>query len=235
VIADDAIALVELADRRKTLQQLVAEAKKFATRRQQLAALLGRLRTAVQTEALFREQNVGHPAVPTTAGTVGKVVADGLAGFDANPQAALEGLGELEKRVAAFVEKFDKAIKETWTEYARAKVRSDNEDVLAVLEKIPDFKPTVKKVRTLRAQLQAQTSSLPITAVALAEFHATIAAIAAEWNTLGSDAVPQTVIDFLRKAVSPEGARLDILLEDPSIATWLTEKKVMPAFRIRLA
>ena len=37
---------------------------------------------------------------------------------------------------------------------------------------------------------------VPTSATALADFHARLAAIAAEWNTLGSDAVPQTVIEY---------------------------------------
>lgn len=235
-MVEDAAALVALADRRKTLRQLVAEAKKFATRQQQLGTQLTRLQTAAATLTLFREQNVGFPAIPTSAATAAaKAVADAATAYAADPQSALGGLGDVEKRVAGFSDKLEKAIQDCWFEYARAKGRSDNEDLLAVLEKIPDFKPTVKKVRELRGQLQLQTSAVPSTAAALAEFHATLAAITHEWSTLGSDAVPQTVIDFLRKAVSTEGARLDVLLDEPAIANWLTEKKLMPAFRIRLA
>jgi hypothetical protein len=236
VIIEDAATLIALADRRKTLQQLVAEAKKFATRQQQLGTHLARLQTAAAKLSLFREQNVGFPAIPTGPATAAaKAVVDAATSYAAEPQATLGGLGDVEKRVAAFAAKLEKAIQDCWSEYARGKVRSDNEDLLAVLEKIPDFKPTVKKVRALRAQLQLQTSTVPSTAAALADFHATLTAIAQEWSTLGSDAVPQTVIDFLRKAVSAEGARLDVLLEEPAIAKWLTEKKLMPAFRIRLA
>lgn len=236
MIIEDAAALVALADRRKTLQQLVAEAKRFATRQQQLGTQLARLQTAATTLALFREQNVGFPTIPASAATAAaRAVADAATAYAANAHATLGGLGDVEKRVAAFVEKLEKAIQDCWSEYARGKARSDNEDLLAVLEKIPDFKPTVKKVRALRAQLQLQMSAVPSTDAALTDFHATLTAIAEEWSTLGSDAVPQTVIDFLRKAVSAEGARLDVLLEEPAIAKWLTEKKLMPAFRIRLA
>lgn len=236
MIIEDAAALVALADRRRTLQQLVTEAKRFATRQQQLTAQLARLQTAAGTLTLFREQNVGFPALPTdAAAAAAKAVANAAAAYAADPQATLGGLGEVEKRVAAFADKLEKAIQDCWAEYARGKARSDNEDLLAVLEKIPDFKPTVKRVRALRAQLHTQTSAVPSTAGALADFHATLAEIAVEWSALGSDAVPPAVIDFLRKAVSADGARLDVLLEEPAIAKWLTEKKLMPAFRIRLA
>jgi hypothetical protein len=236
VIIEDADALVALADRRRTLQRLVAEAKKFATRHEQLGIQLARVQTAAASLTLFREQNVGFPVIPTAAATAAaRAVADAATDFAADPQATLGRLGDVEKRVAAFAEKLEKAILDCWSEYARGKARSDNEDLLAVLEKIPDFKPTVKKVRALRAQLQLQTSKVPSSPGDLAHFHATLTAIAQEWSTLGSDAVPQTVIDFLRKAVSAEGARLDVLLDEPAIAKWLTEKKLMPAFRIRLA
>jgi hypothetical protein len=236
VIIEDAAALVALADRRNTLQQLVAEAKRFATRQQQLGTQLARLQTAAATLTLFRGQDVGFPPIPTSAATAAaKAVADAATAYAADPQATLGGLGDTEKRVAGFADKLEKAIQDCWSEYARGRARSDNEDLLGVLEKIPDFKPTVKKVRALRAQLHAQMSAVPSTVAALAAFHATLAAIAQEWNTLGSDAVPPAVIDFLRKAVSAEGARLDVLLEDAAITKWLTEKKLMPAFRIRLA
>jgi hypothetical protein len=236
VIIEDAAALVALADRRKTLKQLVAEARKFASRQEQLGAQLARLQTAAATLKLFREQNVGFPAVPASLATAAaKAVADAATAYAADPHTTLDGLGDVEKRVAAFAEKLEKAILGCWSEYARGRARSDNEDLLAVLEKIPDFKATVRKVRALRAQLQLQMSAVPSTATAIADFHATLATVAQEWSTLGSDAVPQTVIDFLRKAVSAEGARVDVLLEDPTIAKWLIEKKVMPAFRIRLA
>lgn len=236
MILEDARALVALADRRKALQQLVAEAKSFGTREQKLSAQRVRLEAANGRLALFREQNVGYPVIPAAAAKVAaKAVEDAATAYAANPQATLSGFGDVEKRVAAFADKLDKAIQDCWAEYARGRRRSDNDDLLSVLEKIPDFKPTVRQVRLLRTKLDEATLAVPATVHDLAEFRATLEAIAMEWSTLGSDAVPDAVISFLRKAVSPDGARLELLLEDPAVVTWLTEKKLMPAFRIRLA
>jgi hypothetical protein len=235
MIVYDAEALVALAERRRSLQQLVAEAKQFASRDHQVSVLLSRVRSVVVTEALFREQNVGHPVLPTNTAAAAQAAAALLTSFVVAPEAVLEGFKDLDKRVTAFLDRFEKAIRETWVAYASGKARSDNEDLLAVLEKIPDFKPTVKRVRALRAQLLAQTEKIPTTLADLSAFHETLADMAAAWSTLGSDAVPQTVIDFLQKAVSSEGARLDLLLGDPAIVKWLKDKTVMPAFCIRLA
>jgi hypothetical protein len=235
VIIEEASNLLVLADRRHELQQLVAEAKKYLTRRQQIESARARLQRAVETAALFRTKSVGLVEPPANVASVSKLAVDTAVEFAASPSATLDSLGDVEKRVGVLVDRIDLVLQELWRNYARANARSDNNELLDVLEKIPDFRAAMLKIRALLSQLQLHTSNVPAAAFALDAFHATLAAISAEWSALGSDAVPATVVEFLRKAVSTDGAHLDAVVSDPAIFTWLNDKKLMQAFRIKLA
>lgn len=235
MIVDEARALVVLADRRTSLRQLVADAKKFATRQAQISSALARLRTVAEKASLFKTEGIGVPPVPASLTQVAQAVSQTNAAFVADHNAALGQIGDLEKRLADFVDLFSNSVESAWASYVRGKTRVGNEALLTVLEKIPDFKATVRKVRALTKDLQELAGVAPATSVVLQAFHSTVDAIAGEWEALGSDGVPQTIVDFLRLAVSVEGASLETFLVDAEIAKWLRDKKVMSAFRIKLA
>jgi hypothetical protein len=235
VILEDTADLIALADRRRTLQQLVAEAKKFTSRRTQLELTSSRLQTAVQTVGLFHDRGIGGVDVPPAGLSVARTLAETASAFGVDPQAALETVADIDRRVLVLVEKLESGLQETWGTYARAKARSDNDDLLDVLERIPDFRKTVLRVRALRSQVHAQVLTVPRTPEMLDEFAKALSAIAEEWDALGSDAVPPKVIEFLRKAVALGGAELDLVLTEPAIVKWLTDRKLMASFRVKLA
>lgn len=121
---------------------------------------------------------------------------------------------------------------EAWKRYVDERGDLHSDDVLDALAALPQFRPSVMKIRQCRANIAALGASIPsdpstavVSLSALVDEHCTA------WAELRADGIPDAVITFLR-ACAAEGAPLSGLTDE--VRSWLESRNLLSAFRIKI-
>lgn len=120
-------------------------------------------------------------------------------------------------------------LSQAWQIYKQENLPPVNMELLNLLERIPTFKSTVQKVRTVVGRLEA--IKFPEDENQFKQVEAFISDLSNAWGSLDSNEVPESVLKFLR-ATSTGGASLDSL--NSEVETWLKSKGIFQLFQIKL-
>ena len=153
-----------------------------------------------------------------------------------NPQALVGGdpkLGPMQQRLEQIASNTLEAARRTWADEVdrRGKVRV-NEAVLRALGKIPEFRESVLAVRRALDRREALKKNLPEAAEQFYEADGVGRDIQKTWKAVGSDDIPQTVLDLLH-AVGRQSVTLESI--DDEVLEWLRKKKLTKYFIVSLA
>jgi hypothetical protein len=118
-----------------------------------------------------------------------------------------------------------------WSAWAVSRIPSVNEEVLGVLSQISELRATVTRVRAGIQRLSQSAMTLPATQGTIDAFVRDAEAVTEAWNSLDTQHLSPKLLQFLREAGSPAGARLDALSQE--VSSWLSAKGLSDSFRIR--
>lgn len=121
-------------------------------------------------------------------------------------------------------------LSQVWQDYREEKMPPTNEELLDLLEKIQTFRSTVQQVKRIITFLNSIT--FPVNIEEFNQADAQVSKLSDAWNSLQSNEVPESVLNFL-KATSTLGASLDSLT--PEVEAWLRDKKITHLFQIKLS
>lgn len=154
-----------------------------------------------------------------------------LTEFRNKPGWLLEGFKRksLRSKVDSLRNELDTLLRSAWKSYKQARIPKTNNELLDLLGKIETFRPTVERVRSLHAQIEAVP--FPQDSEHFQRLEQGIDDMSNAWNSLSSNDVPESVLNFL-KAASTFGASLDSLT--PEVEVWLKEQGITRFFQVKL-
>ncbi len=212
------------------------EAEQFQTRANQFGVLSERVsRTQAALENLAKagvtvsfapSEGLGYAAKAKTLRTA----------IQENPAAINDPPFDLKNaftdRVAGIASAAEKAMNEGWKAYIARRGDFGANDVLSALAEVPQFRPSVTKIRQCRTSIAAFGNSLPSDPQAtVAQLDALVTEHDTAWADLSAEDIPPKIISFIRAAAN-EGALLDAYSDE--VRTWLEGRNLLNAFRIRL-
>lgn len=153
-----------------------------------------------------------------------------------NPQALVGGdpkLGQMQQRIEQTASQTEEAARRAWAEEIdrRGKVRV-NEAVLRALGRIPEFRDSVLAVRGALERRENLKKKLPERTEDFDEADMVGKEIGKTWKAVGSDDIPQAVLDLLH-AVGHQAVTLENI--DDEALEWLRRKKLTKYFIVSLA
>jgi len=233
MLIDDCTRLSKLAQNATDLKKYAADLNKFRDRQTKIEELLRSLRPTVTALKAFREHELISADFNQKADVLLAEVRATLSAFQGDRGWLLEKfkLNVLKPKVDDLKNGLDRQLRQAWATYKKHRVPSTNPELLGLLAKIQTFKPTVQKIRSLLAQIDAV--DFPKDINHFQEIDQAINSLATEWNSLKSDEVPTIVLDFLRAAANVHGATVDLLT--PEVKAWLYEHSVSRFFSIRIS
>jgi hypothetical protein len=131
-----------------------------------------------------------------------------------------------------FNQKTEKALRESWSHWVRARMPVIDQEVLNVLAGVDALTTSVASIQALLKSIERHTSVLPESADVVKEVLASCAQAKQAWQDLAGDGVGLDILEFLRAGGSETGAPYDSL--KPSVLAWLDEHNLRHVLRIRL-
>lgn len=212
------------------LKNYATEVDRFRDRQQKLAILVEGLQPLVTALREFRERNLItidlSQKVDLVLAEVSKVISE----FQQDRGWLIETFkfNSLQTKVNSLKTELEEQLRQAWSVYKRQRIPMTSSDLLGLLAKIDDFKPTVQTIQHNIAALN--TVDYPKDAAHFQQIDQSIKELSTAWNNL--DAVPTDVQDFLRAATT-HGASIDLLT--PEVRNWLTAQGITRFFYIRLS
>ncbi|MCA2411256.1 hypothetical protein [Rhizobium leguminosarum] len=218
------------------LKATADEAEQFQSRANQLTTVSDKLsRTRISLKNM-REAGVTVDFVPADGMTLADRAKALRAAISNNPSAVNDPpfniKHEFLDRVAAINSAAERTITASWKSYVRRRADFGSSDVLDALNAIPQFRPSVSKIRQCRNAVEALGNSLPVDPKAtISSLNTLVAEHEKSWSDLSAEDISSDVVKFIRDAAS-DGASLTSFSEE--VKKWLDARNLTAAFRIRL-
>ena len=233
MITDRAKQLIELSEEKIKLQKYASQLDSFNTRQQQIEKAVSDILPFANTLRVFRQKNIIDCDLVQKVKPFLYSVKLRLEKFKESPEWIIESKNFdgniLERSIKGITNELHEQLTQAWKNYLAQKMPSTNQEMLNLLVKIDEFKPTVQGIRYLNDQIQRQ--KLPQTFDEFEKTELLIDRLREHWHNLSSDEVPETVLRFLKDAVD-FGAPLNLLTTE--VRDWLDCHGISDSLRIRL-
>jgi hypothetical protein len=119
-----------------------------------------------------------------------------------------------------------------WKVHIEARSVTASSEVLTALGAVPQYKPVVAQIMSLKSQIATLATSLPQDpAAALSQLNTLMDSYRTAWGGMTTDGIPPAVIGFLR-ATAGSGVALNQLTDEVRI--WLEGRNLLHIFRIKI-
>lgn len=228
-----------LAEKINNYNRLLAaakEARQYETRANQVQGAAQAVVDLHKKIAALREAGVSVAFVPVDGASLeerARIFREGLA---KDPTIVQEPPFDLKNqfidRLNGLAQGADRAMLAAWQAFVDERVTPYSDDILNALYAVPQFRPSVERMRAIGAQLNAMRNVIPSDVVGANQRLTQLGGVlSAAWAEITTDDIPQDVIRFLR-ACSGAGAPLSSLTE--SVHSWFKDKNLLGVFRVRI-
>jgi hypothetical protein len=236
MLLERAAGLAGRIERYQKLKVAAKEAELVSTRAAQIgeaAALLTQARAAL---VRFSKAGIDIQYVPAAvqelsdkATKLRAIAAQDPAGL-ANPP--FNVAHEFSNRLKGLAVAAHQSIEEGWRRFVAANTPSSSDEVLEALGKLPQMRTGVDRIRQCRQRVAALAATVPPDPIAAIEQLRRLSAEhGSAWADLTADAVPPSVLQFLR-ACAAEGSPVTDLTDE--VRHWLAARELLASFRIRI-
>ncbi|MEA5572616.1 hypothetical protein [Calothrix sp. UHCC 0171] len=233
MLLDKAQELVELSQRKKSLQSFAANLQIIQTRQKQITDALTTIQPLVEALKAFRQRGINNIDLTQKADSILSFVINAEENLENNPDWILGDKnfkGDILKRyVDNLKATLEQQLSEAWKNYRDKQMPSTNNEILNLLAKVKAFKNTVRDIQIIDREIK--NVIYPKNSAEFAVYESKIEQLKYYWNSLSSDEVPQSVLDFLRAAAN-QGAPLN--LWTPEVEDWINQYNISNSFKIRL-
>lgn len=154
------------------------------------------------------------------------------AAFEANPGVIIapETTKTFWYQLNPMPDKVKKEIEKEWKKFVESQIPPIQADILTILSRVQGFSKQADLVSKQRAKMQDMGSALPQEGSfeALDEL---AKQVEEAWNALNGEGMPQSVLDFFKKAHFHGFSLADI---DEEITDWLKEKNLIEKYVVRV-
>lgn len=220
----------------KRLQVTADEAKQFETRAKQFSAASEKLVRARAALQRMKAAGVDVSFVSKEGDALAQKAATLRSAVRANPNALADPPFDLKyaftDRLLGIGAAADEAMLAAWRAFVRENSNSGSDDVIEALWAVPQYRPTLTKIRSFRSQLAALANVIPDDpGVGVAQLRRIVDDHHAAWTEMTAEGIPDPVIPFLR-ACAADGAPLSELTNE--VRSWLESRNLLHAFRIKI-
>ena len=224
--------LEDLLKERREAQNNVNKITAYSTRLEELQTIVAETEPLVKTCTVLRRNGIGDFVGIEMINDAVTYLSELKVKYYENPDHIIQAgaTQQLKQSFSYYREILRNNLESSWKQYVETKNPVINEELLNVLSRINAFKSTVEKVRKLNSKIEEMKSTLPENQSDIDNFLSIIHSLNETWQKLGSDNVPGEVLEFLKAAVSPRGADLNLLTDE--VRVWLKMNDVIHSFRI---
>jgi hypothetical protein len=236
MLLDRAAGLADKINQYQTLKTAGDEALQFQSRANQLKTASEKLSSSQRALRKMRDAGIEVDFVPSDGLKLAERAKDLRTAMSGNPSAinepALNLKYEFLDRLAGIASAADRMISASWKSYVRKRAEFGSSDILDALAAIPQFRPSVNRIRQCRAAVEALGETVPDDPKAIvSRLDALVAEHEKSWSELSAKDIPAGVVKFIRDAAN-DGASLASYSDE--VRQWLYEQNLVASFRIRL-
>jgi hypothetical protein len=216
----------------RTLRALTDQAKGFIARRKNLTEAKDALAPLMETLALFRGAQIGTELPTALATRLRDSLARLRAAYEVSTGPVMEpseAKARFSRELPLLSEKLRESLSWAWGDYGDRQAVPVDEAVLSVLVAIPEFRPTIERVRKLSQQVEQRRRRLPRSQQDLDAFREAVDQLRQEWRSLSADSVPPEVLQFLRAAASGGTPIADYT---ETVRDWLAAQQILGRFHV---
>jgi hypothetical protein len=203
----------------------------YATRLNMLKSAADVLYPLVQSHRALRARGIADD-LPTSVSDgirsrLGQVRSEYVRGPDSI--LAQQALGTIPRDLQGLAQRISAKLAASWTAYVDGQHVEISEQLLAVLDQVPDLRAATKQVRSLQVQISVRRATLPKTEPDIDALDRLVVELRLKWHQLAGDGLPTSVLAFIRGAASG-GAQLELLTDE--VREWLVSRGVKDAFHV---
>ena len=233
MLLEDCQQLSQHAQDIGVLKKYATDLGKFRSREDQIQSLVKELSPLVVALQAFKVKDINNFTVDQKADQFLKEIIATLSKFSEDKGFLIREdfkIAALNSKFKVLKDSLEVELSQAWQTYKKEELPTTNSELIDLLEKISTFRPTVQKVKSILMRLEAM--KFPANENQFKQVDNSISELSDAWNSLQSNEVPESVLNFL-KATSTIGASLDSLT--PEVEAWLRDKGITRLFQVRLA
>ncbi len=232
MIAERALKLTNKIDNYTSLKENKNQIVGLTSRRAELEETLEELKTAVAAaRILVKDKLIPADQVPDQGALV-ESIKSLKNGFTKEVIFVLEKSNWDPYKTACqqWIEAITNTCQSSWAQHTDSFVPKRNEELLDILRRIPGLDCTVDKINDIYASIKTMIKKPPASEEELTEFKGQVTELKKLWESIGSDKIPEKVIEFLKASITEKGAKLDLL--DDEVLGWIRENALKDIFCI---
>jgi DNA repair exonuclease SbcCD ATPase subunit len=234
-IVEHADALRGKAQKKKRLQEQQERQTDFQNRERDFREHARRLRALVSTYRLFKAHDVDFEERRGTVRETLDLLRKIRDRFQEESTYVIDRQGSLRplwRKIDSHCQGLRRILEDGWHRYVREHAPGQDEEVLDVLGRIPDFEAPVQRIRKQTKRLLEKKQTLPRTKEDLDAVHELCQSVEKAWQSIGSGDLSEDVIAFIKAAASQSGASLDLLTS--GVRDWLEQEGLTESFAVRV-
>ncbi|MHC5916394.1 MAG: hypothetical protein ACYTXE_36660 [Nostoc sp.] len=225
--------LIELSQRKKSLQSFAANLQIIQTRQKQITDALATIQPLVEALKAFRQRGIDNIDLTQKADSILSFVINAENNLQNDSEWILDNKNFKGNILKSHVENIkatlEQQLSESWKSYRDQQMPSTNNEILNLLAKVEAFKNTVRDIQIIDREIK--NVIYPKNNAEFAVYERKIEQLKYYWNSLSSDEVPEAVLHFLRAAAN-QGAPLNFLTSE--VQDWINQHGISDSFKIRL-
>ncbi|HYX18643.1 MAG TPA: hypothetical protein VE944_30610 [Nostoc sp.] len=225
--------LIELSQRKKSLQSSAANLQIIQTRQKQITDALASIHPLVEALKAFRQRGINNIDLTQKADSILSFVINAEENLQNNSDWILDNKNFkgniLKSNVENLKTTLEQQLSEAWKSYRDQQMPSTNNEILNLLAKVEAFKQTVLQIQIIDREIK--NVIYPKNNADFVVYEHKIEQLKYHWNSLSSDEVPQAVLHFLRAAAN-QGAPLNFLTSE--VQDWINQHGISDSLKIRL-
>lgn len=225
--------LIELSQRKKSLQNFAANLQIIQTRQKQITEAVATIQPLVEALKAFRQRGINNIDLTHKAESVLNFILNAEDNLQKNSDWILDNKNFkgsfLKSNIDSLKTTLEQQLSEAWKSYRDQQMPSTKNEILNLLAKVEAFKHTVLQIQIIDGEIKNVT--YPKTNAEFAIYERKIEQLKYYWNSLSSDEVPEAVLHFLRAAAN-QGAPLNLLT--PEVQDWINQHGISDSLKIRL-
>lgn len=236
MLLDRAAGLTDKISQYQLLKTAGDEALQFQSRANQLKSASEKLSSVRTALKKMRDAGIEVDFVPSDGLKLAERAKELRTAMSENPAAINEPSLNLKydflDRLAGIASAADRMISTSWKSYVSKRAEFGSSDILDALAAIPQFRPSVNRIRQCRAAVEALGETVPDDPKAIvSKLDALVAEHEKSWSELSAKDIPAVVVKFIREAAN-DGASLASYSDE--VRQWLVVQNLVESFRIRL-
>lgn len=225
--------LIELAQRKKSLQNFAANLQIIQTRQKQITDALAIIQPLVEALKAFRQRGINNIDLVQKAEPILNFILNAEDNLQKSSEWILDNKNFkgniLKSQIENLKTALEQQLSEAWKSYRDQQMPSTNNEILNLLAKVEAFKQTVMQIQLIDKEIR--NVIYPKNNAEFTIYERKIEQLKYSWNSLSSDEVPQSVLDFLRAAAN-QGAPLNLWTIE--VQDWINQHGISNSLKIRL-